>query len=268
MELFLSHHSAGTTIDFFLTEITNITLVWCPKGEFIMGSPEENQHSASTDELQHKVILTQGFWISQTPVIQEVWEAIMEYKFRFREEPDSRRLPVEGMSWDTAMEFCDRLTQLLKDKGILNSAQRASLPTESQWEYACRAGTQTRWYFGNEESQIDHYAWYRGNSGDVPHPVGLKKPNSWGIYDLYGNVAEWCLDNYYRYELSEAVDPCYLNEDSQLKIVCGGAYNHLAKECCSASRQTIARNNPFTEETGIRIVCITGADTTIPSVQA
>src|SRR5207237_7202798 len=98
--------------------------------------------------------------------------------------------------------------------------------------------------------------WYRANSGNIVHAVGLKNPNPWGIYDMYGNVAEWCLDSYSRYEPSETVDPCFLNEAAQLKIVRGGSCLSLAEECQSASREAILNDNAFGEDTGVRVVLI------------
>ncbi|MBW4643002.1 MAG: formylglycine-generating enzyme family protein [Goleter apudmare HA4340-LM2] len=249
--------SAGSIIDLPLTEDTSISLVWCPPSKFTMGSPEYKHNSAVSNEIPHQVVLTHGFWIAQTPITQNIWEIVMGRKFRSTGQVDDAQLPVEGVSWNTAIIFCEKLSQLLRNNQILSSSAKISLPTEAQWEYACRSGTQTPWYFGTEKIKLDEYAWYQTNSEDRVHPVGLKKPNSWGIYDLYGNVAEWCLDDIHMYDAVEVVDPCYVTTgDSQLKIVRGGSYSDQADICRSASRKSVLIDNAFVEETGVRIVCV------------
>ncbi len=145
---------------------------WCPAGTFMMGSPKDEK-DRSSDETQHEVTLTKGFWMLETEVTQKQWKAITgDNPSNFKGDD----LPVEEVSWNDCQEFCRKCSAL----GL-----PVQLPTESQWEYACRAGT-TDAYAGN----LDEMAWYYSNSGNKTHPVGTKKPNAWGLYDMHGNVWE------------------------------------------------------------------------------
>lgn len=242
-----------------LTDRINFALIWCPPGEFMMGSPEEEEFSVVTERPQHKVKLSQGFWIGRTPVTQEQWELITKQKLPlFDNNLESESFPAEGMTWEEAMLFCNRLTLIFKERNLLENSQQIALPTEAQWEYACRACSQSRWYFGNDIAYLDKHGWYKENSDGIKQPVGRKIANSWGIYDLYGNVAEWCLDDFSLYKSVEdcATDPLFINGNSVIKIARGGAFNYLAVECRSARRESIAVENPYNESTGIRIVCV------------
>jgi formylglycine-generating enzyme required for sulfatase activity len=255
-DLFAPARRAGATVDLPLTDSVALTLTWCPAGRFDMGSVEGDGPPTGASEKKYEVTLTRGFWLGQTAVTQSVWEAVTGGTFRATGGPESASRPVEATSWETSVKFCESCTALLKRRGVLQPSQAITLPTEAQWEYACRAGTHTLWYFGNDAAELEKHAWYRANSGDRSHPVGSKLPNPWGFYDLYGNVAEWCLDNFYMYPDSPAVDPCYIVEDSSSKIVRGGAYTHLADECTSVSRGVLLTYNPFTEESGLRLACV------------
>lgn len=153
---------------------------WCPPGVFMMGSPES----------EHEVTLTKGFWIMETEVTQKQWKTVM------RNNPSEFKgddLPVEKVSLVDCAEFCKKCTEY----GFL-----VQPPTEAQWEYACRAGT-TEAYAGN----LGDMAWFRSNSGDKTHPVRMKKPNAWGLYDMHGNVQEWCLDWYQDMSNRSETDP-------------------------------------------------------------
>ena len=112
--------------------------------------------------------------------------------------------PVEAVSWNDAVEFCRRLSDLPEEK---TAGHVYRLPTESGWEYACRAGTTTVYSFGDSKSQLDEYAWFNKNSDRTKHPVGQKKPNPWGLYDMHGNVMEWCQDRYGPYGSESVSDP-------------------------------------------------------------
>ncbi|MCA9559095.1 MAG: formylglycine-generating enzyme family protein, partial [Myxococcales bacterium] len=188
---------------------------WMPPGRFTMGSPE-SEAGRYNNETQREVQIESGFWLADTPVTQALWQAVMGNNPSRFVTPDR---PVEQVSWDDATEFCARLS-----KTIPGLAPR--LPTEAEWEYACRAGTQTATWLGDLQilgecnaPLLDDIAWYTGNSGhkfdlaeganshdwpnkQYPHEkagtrrVAQKLPNPWGLYDMLGNVYEWCSDPY------------------------------------------------------------------------
>ncbi len=189
-------------------------LRWIPPGRFLMGSPEDEPRRWDDEGPQHEVTLAAGFWLFDTPCTQALWQAVMgENPSQFR-SPDR---PVERVSWNDVQTFLERINDLVPGLGL-------SLPSEAQWEYACRAGTQAALYTGpieilgaNNAPALDPIAWYGGNSGvgfdlaegedssawpEKQHPhtqagtriVGLKAPNRWGLYDMLGNVDEWCPD--------------------------------------------------------------------------
>jgi formylglycine-generating enzyme required for sulfatase activity len=157
-----------------------------------MGSPPD-EIGRETDELQHRVVISEGFYMSTTEVTQGQWKKLMgENPSAFQELGDKG--PVNQVSWRDCQAFISRLNALEK-------TDRYRLPTEAQWEYACRAGSQTAFAGGGIHEASCKYmealakmAWYCGDSGFKPHPVSLLAPNAWGLYDMHGNVAEWCLD--------------------------------------------------------------------------
>lgn len=151
-----------------------LELVWIPPGTFMMGSPS-SEAERDDDETQHQVTLTQGFWMGKYEVTQEQWERVMgNNPSNFKGDA---RLPVEQVSWEDCQEFIDRLNSRVSGGGF-------RLPTEAQWEYACRAGSKTAYYFGGSESGLADYACYTTNSGSKTHSVGQKRPNGWGLLDM------------------------------------------------------------------------------------
>ena len=152
---------------------------------------------------------------------------------------DTSRHPVETVSWDEAMEFCRRLSAMPAER----AARRVyRLPTEAEWEYACRAGTTTRWYCGDDEAGLADVAWFNKNAGGMTHPVGEKKPNAWGLFDMHGNVWQWCSDWFSAdyYKQSPPSDPTGPPAGSD-RVVRGGNWNYIASYCRSAFRSTTAR---------------------------
>ena len=185
-------------------EITNsigMRLVLIPPGEFIMGLPEDAKRRRDFEGPQHSVRMTKPFYLAVYPVTQEEYERMMEtnpssFSHDGRNawrvwELDTSRHPVEHVSWNDAVDFCRKLSALPAER----SADREyRLPTEAEWEYACRAGTTTAYSFGDDPSELDEYGWHLGNSKQRTHRVGQKRPNPWGLYDMHGNLFDWCAD--------------------------------------------------------------------------
>jgi formylglycine-generating enzyme required for sulfatase activity len=206
-------------------------LVPIPAGTFIMGSPSTEQNR-NGDETQHAVTISQAFQMGATEVTQSQFEALMGWN------PSAfsgcGACPVDSVNWYDAMEFCKRLTQRHRAEGKIDEAHSYRLPTESEWEYAYRAGTTTRYFFGDVLScglgstdfcpEASPYVWWGGNNSPLsfgPKPVGTKNPNAWGLYDMCGNTMEWCLDAYGPYPQGEVTDPKG-PEGGQERILRGG----------------------------------------------
>jgi formylglycine-generating enzyme required for sulfatase activity len=177
---------AGDEREFEIAPGVKIVMCWIPPGDFLMGSPED-EVGHRDNETQHRVKITQGFWLAKTPTTQRQWSAVMGNNPSHFKGGD---LPVEQVSWS---DICGGESRAGGFLGKLNQFASAGgkfdLPTEAQWEYACRAGT-TGPYAGD----LDEVAWYHANSRLRTHPVGLKKSNDWGLNDMHGNVCEWCAD--------------------------------------------------------------------------
>ncbi|MFM9065023.1 MAG: formylglycine-generating enzyme family protein, partial [Pirellula sp.] len=174
-------------------EITNsigMKLVLIPKGTFKMGSPESEEGS-NGDETQHEVTISKDYYLGVYEVTQAQYEKVMGANpsyFQGEEiEGSSSNHPVELVSWEDAVEFCKKLSDLPEEKA---AGRVYHLPTEAQWEYACRAGSKSRYSFGESSKSLGDYAWFYGNSKGQTHPVGEKKANAWGLYDMHGNVWE------------------------------------------------------------------------------
>jgi formylglycine-generating enzyme required for sulfatase activity len=201
--------------------------VWIPPGTFTMGSPITEAERGG-DEVQHLVTLTRGFWLSDHEVTQGEFESVMGSNPSWH-KGDSNR-PVEKVTWESAILYCQKLTERDRAVGRITSQQSYRLPTEAEWEYAARAGS-TGVRYGN----LDDIGWYLGNSGLGPHPVKQKSPNAWGLYDMLGNVWEWCSDHWADYPTGAAVDPVGPNTGS-LYVFRGGAWGNEARFSRSASR--------------------------------
>jgi formylglycine-generating enzyme required for sulfatase activity len=215
--------------------LLKLSLAWCPPGKFTMGSPEvERNHLVNEAEVE--VTLTTGFWIGQFEVTQSEWRAIMDstpwHKYRMA---DNDRNPATEMTIKEAREFCSRLTERERRAGRIDQTKRYDLPTEAQWEYACRAGTTTPRYFSESKDapmalKLSDFEWYGQPRGEgekighrqraaVPklHAVGLKKPNPWGLYDLLGNASEQCRDMYAK-DRKGGKDPLIAFTDSSTQL--------------------------------------------------
>ena len=201
----------------------NLEMAYVRPGTFTMGSV----NGADEEKPQTRVTLTKGYWLGKTEVTKGQWEALMKsgpLNFTGADRP------MEQVSWSDAMEFCRKLTEREHAAGRLPEGYEYTLPTEAQWEYACRAGT-TEDYAGNPDAM----AWHHNNSGDTTHPVGQKQANAWGLYDMHGNVWEWCLDWYGNYPGGSVRDPT--GPASGVKRVYrGGGFFSSAQRCRSAFR--------------------------------
>jgi len=193
-------------------------------GTFTMGEDGES----------HQVTLTKPFELGVYAVTQEQYENVMG---KNRSKFKGPRNPVEQVSWDDAVEFCRKLSALPAEK---SAGYVYRLPTEAEWEYACRAGTTTEYSFGDSESELVDYAWYDENSGSTTHPVGGKKPNGWGLYDMHGNVWEWCQDWYDDYPSGSVTDPTGAASGS-FRGRRGGSWYYDSVYCRSAIRIRLTR---------------------------
>ena len=209
---------------------TGINLVAIPAGTFMMGSPSgEAGREGATEGPQTQVTLTRDFFLGATAVTQAQYALLMK-KFPSHFGSAGLGAPVESVSWDDAIAFC----RALNDRDPPPAGYAFTLPTEAQWEYACRAGTT-----GPTAGKLEKMAWFDRNSGDTTHPAGTKSPNAWGLYDMNGNVWQWCLDWYaYRsYPGGALTDP---NGPAQplpaLHVYRGGAWNSDVSFCRSAKR--------------------------------
>ncbi|MCY2966247.1 MAG: formylglycine-generating enzyme family protein [Planctomycetota bacterium] len=254
---------------------------WIPPGTFWMGSPNDEPGRYKDEGPRHLVRLTRGYWMAETPCTQALWQGVMQKNpSRF---VDSRR-PVEQASWLDVQEFIERLNKAVP-------LLRARLPTEAEWEYACRAGCESALYrtpgatgqieiLGERNAPaLDAIAWYGGNSGvdfelkngydtsdwkeqQFPHkqagthPVGQKLPNGWGLFDMLGNVWEWCDDEWSEYPVGEVVDPTHPGDRKQKvvpRVIRGGSWNDRARlvRCAVRYRRHAESRNVYL---GFRLV--------------
>ena len=220
-----------------------LALVWCPPGEFRMGSPP-GEKGRATDEEQVDVVLTRGSWLGKYEVTQEQWSRVMSKKPWMSELPQLRSegptYPASSVSWDLAKEFCEKMTASEQSSGRLPKEWQYTLPTEAQWEYACRSGTTTRYSFGNDESKLSEYTSRYEKDVLGTQQVGRKKPNAWGLYDMHGNVWEWCADVYVS-RLPGGTDPEVKSGDT-LRVLRGGGPELAPQKARSASRLGTAKS--------------------------
>ncbi|MBN1654601.1 MAG: formylglycine-generating enzyme family protein [Deltaproteobacteria bacterium] len=251
----IGRDSIGLYADFTYQGATQ-RLRWINPGSFIIGSPED-EPGRYDNERQHRVTLTRGYWLADTPCTQALWQAVMGENPSYFKTPER---PVENVSWEDCQRFLERIDGLIPDLGL-------RLPTEAEWEYACRAATSTALYSGPIEIRgecdapaLDPIAWYSGNSGEEfelengwdssewpnkqyehtragTHPVKRKNPNDWGLYDMLGNVWEWCDDWYGEYPSKSARrvlrgggwfdDARYARSACRLRLGPGYRYNFI-----------------------------------------
>jgi formylglycine-generating enzyme required for sulfatase activity len=230
-----------------ITNSIGMKLVLIPAGEFLMGSPatEEGRYS---DEQQHRVRITKPYYLGATEVTQTQYEAVMRENLSDFKGPQR---PVETVSWDDAASFCDRLSALQAEK-VAGRTYR--LPTEAEWEYASRAGSTARYAYGDDAAALGDHAWFVDNSSETTHPVGEKQPNAWGLYDMHGNVWEWCADWYGEYTNSLVDDPTGPATGSE-RVHRGGCWLDPATDCRTAYRGKV---RPFirVSDLGFRVATV------------
>lgn len=236
----LALRAAETSRGFFRVEILPVRplapMVWIEPGTFMISSPpDEVGRFLDKEDPQTRVVLTRGYWISQYEVTQGEFEAVLGFNpSLFQGEP---RRPVEKVTWFDAVRYGAQLTERERAAGRLPAGLEYRLPTEAEWAYAARAGTTTRFSYGDDPGyeHLGDYAWYGGNSGLRPHPVGEKLPNPWGLYDLHGNVFEWCADWFGPLPGGAVTDPPGPEQGTD-RIIRGGYWDSAPAFCRSAMR--------------------------------
>ena len=200
----LINQSYILTLDLDSDLYKELRLVWISPGVFMMGSPlDEPGRNAYDDEPPFEVTISKGFWLGQYLVTNAQWLKVMG-NISFQLTNENINYPMSNVNWYSALEFCNALNQLFEKE--LPDGYKFSLPTEAQWEYACRAGTQSLYHSGNSLDDLDKVAWHKENSLGYVHPVGEKEPNAWGLYDMHGNICEWCYDTLRRYPSTPTLD--------------------------------------------------------------
>ncbi len=233
-----------------------------PPGEFLMGSPPSEKGRAE-DELQHRVLITKSFYLGRCEVTQQEYERLMARNpSKFSGRDNGSQHPVEVVNWQDAFDFCNNFPVKERLKPYYNSGTREvregngyRLPTEAEWEYACRAGTTTRWSFGDDENDLPRYAWVDSNSERRTHPVGELGANQFGLHDMHGNVWEWCWDWHGEYAAAVASDPTGPAAGIR-RVLRGGAFIYLPKATRCAFRNHYVPTYRFSDF-GFRVARLT-----------
>jgi formylglycine-generating enzyme required for sulfatase activity len=237
---------------------------WAPPGSFWMGSPKGEKGRYKDEGPEHLVTLTHGFWVADTPCTQSLWQAVMDSNpSRFQGSKDlALERPVETVSWNDVQIFLSRLNDAIP-------SLHATLPSEAQWEYACRAGSRDAIFPPAKLSSrhkkrardtgaltdLDAIAWYYNNSQGRTHPVMQKQPNAWGLYDMLGNVWEWCADNKRPYDDAPRIDPTGPDVGSRC-VRGGGWYDYARFIRCAFRDASLPEFSPEDrrEDMGFRLV--------------
>jgi formylglycine-generating enzyme required for sulfatase activity len=216
-----------------------LKLEWCPAGQFKM---------EFVDDKRVEVTVTHGFWIGEFEVTRSQWVRVMQSE-PWRGDLSAKEgddFPATKISWDESVAFCEKLTAQEHQAGRLPRAWKYVLPNEAQWEYACRAGSTTRFAFGDDEADLPRFAWFKKNAADAAeefaHRVGQKRPNPWGIYDMHGNAGEWCRDAYHMDPTGDrdplgTADPA--ESGSARRVFRGGSWGSAAEYCRSSYRNGV-----------------------------
>jgi len=221
-----------------------IELVLIPAGEFMMGLPNNEPRAGAYERPPHRVRIDHPFYMGKYEVTQAQWKRVMSGQNPSHFQGDDN-LPVEMVSWHMAHDFCERLSRRVR--------RSVRLPSEAEWEYACRAGSTSYWSFGDEVQDLGDHAWYGGRDVEGrTHPVGMKKPNAWGLYDMHGNVREWCADWFEPYPGTKAPPTEFAGP--RQRILRGGSWDWVEPENQGSARRDRALPDARRDHYGLRIV--------------
>lgn len=213
--------------------------VMVPKGNFVMGS----EQGLPIEMPRHCVNIEKDFFFGVHPVTQRLWQKINGSNPSHFKSGDF--LPVENVDWHDACRFCISLSSLI--------GKKVRLPTEAEWEYACRAGSTTEYFWGDESKNAPAHAWFELNSLDSTHPVGTKKPNQWGVHDMAGNVWEWCADLWRADYTTDALELRRPSIEMERRVIRGGAWDMDVFRCRSAYR-SCEGESVSSKKIGFRVV--------------
>jgi formylglycine-generating enzyme required for sulfatase activity len=213
---------------------------------FTMGRGEGGEAS---ERPAHRVTLMRRFAVAKYEVPQNMYEAVMGKNPSKWKGP---RNSVEMVSFDEAQEFCRKATDMLRSAGLIEKDQLVRLPSEAEWEYVARAGTETVYSFGDDVKQLDEFAWHTGNAAGNDPPVGAKKPNAWGLYDVHGYLSEWCLDTAHdNYDGAPRDGSAWIEGgNAKRRIVRGGSWKDSAERLTSSYRQGLTPDRGGSREAG------------------
>jgi formylglycine-generating enzyme required for sulfatase activity len=217
--------------------------------EFALGSSAKD--APAVEKPAVKVRLPRPFSVARYEVTQELYQAVTGKNPSRWKGP---RNSVEMVSWQEARDFCKKVTGLLRKRKLLKAGEEVRLPSEAEWEYACRAGTKSRYSFGDKEADLGAHAWFQGNSKGEDPPVGRKKPNAWGLYDMHGYVWEWCADAWQDSHKGAAADGSpRVKEGAKERVIRGGSWADPAQKCTSTARDH-KRATARSDQVGFRCV--------------
>ncbi len=215
------------------TNSLGMEFVLVPAGEFLMGSPETEAGRQPDESPIHSLRLDKPFYLGKYEVTRERWYEVMRTAGELGVEdplPGDSELPVAGVSWDDARAFIIKLN-------AMEGTDKYRLPSEAEWEYACRAGSSEKYSFGDAEQELARYAWFGKYQGSAPHPVGQKAPNAWGLYDMHGNVWEWVQDSWHNdYNGAPSDGRAWESGEFSRRIARGGSLTGSAESCRAANR--------------------------------
>jgi formylglycine-generating enzyme required for sulfatase activity len=205
------------------------------QGDFPAAFTMGNAAGPAAEQPTHRVTLGRPFAMARYEVPQNLWRAVMgANSSRWKGERNS----VEMLSYDDAFAFCRKATELMRADNLIKANESIRLPSEAEWEYAARAGTQTRFSFGDDDRELTHYAWFTGNAAGNDPAVGAKRPNLWKLYDVHGYLWEWCADPWHEnYDNAPADGSVWSAGDAQKRVLRGGSWKDPAERTTSSSRR-------------------------------